>query len=151
LRRRRERLAQLGVLYGLQRAGDLGREHRGGRDDAGVAPLGGARGRLDGADAKAQLVHSDALVSEALADGLGEELELVRPHARRRAHGQDAALEGQRARAFRDPGADGGAPYAIRDGRARRREAILACAIEHVVDGFGKGECFPTAPHDAFR
>src|SRR5439155_10920459 len=84
--------------------------------------------------------------AEALEQLRRQHLELVRPHARRDAHDEDAALDRSGTRAIRDARTHGRAPLRDRDRRTSLREAILACAIEDLLDRLGRSET-----HASFR
>jgi hypothetical protein len=117
------------------------------RDAAGSAALDGPRWRLDGADTEAKLAHRDAAATQACEERVAEEGELARPHARRGADREHAALQRDRARAIGDPRADRLDPDAERHGIAVKREAVLARALDDAVERLGCEHARATAGH----
>jgi len=76
----------------------------------------------------------------------GEHLQLVRPHARRDLHEQDAAFERDGVRAIGDPRPHDDLPFAHGDRRPALREAIFPGAIEQILERLGRVEVLATPP-----
>jgi len=102
-------------------------------------PIGG----VELADAEAERVDGEPAHAQARDDLRRQHLELVGPNARRYLHREDAALELDGVRAIGDAGPHGELPLSHRDGRPSLREAILAGAVEEILQRLRRGEVLP--------
>lgn len=119
---------------------------RGGRwNGAARAPLGRAKGRLDRADAEAELLHGDLPLIEPREESRRQHRQLVRPDARRRANRQHAGDEGDRLRTIGDAPSDRLSPEPRGDGDVTLGESILSGAVEDAVEPLRLGEARPSA------
>jgi hypothetical protein len=107
---------------------------------AGDPPLGGTVDRAHRADVESQLACFDPAFAKPRAHLTGQERELVSPNARRDAQHQNAIIERNRLRAFRDPGADRVAPYGGRYGGTCPRKAGFTGALENRFERLGHEE-----------
>jgi len=140
-RREGDRFAQLAIFH----LGDRLRDRRIERDRAGNlgrAELNRAVRRLDHADAEAERTDGNSGFAEAGDQRVGQEGQLARPDARRRAHDEDPLLDRNRHRPLGDPCPHRRRPHVRRKGSAVRRKPVLARAREHLVEPFGGEESF---------
>jgi hypothetical protein len=88
----RDRFAQIIISDAPNLFGErVGKAH-GGRCCTDLFACLGALGRLDGAYAKAQLMHVDATGAQLFDDRRREQRQLLRPHSARCAHEEHATL-----------------------------------------------------------
>lgn len=87
----------------------------------------------------------DAPLAQPTADLVRKQRQLVRPHAARNSQHENPADQSYGARPLRDAGADGVPPELARDRRAHAGEAVLAGAMEDLLQRFGFGEAFAMA------
>jgi hypothetical protein len=116
-------------------ARETGGQRDGGGDHARLTALHGAVWQLQAAGAKDDAADLDVVRVEALHDRVGQHLQLLRPRARRRAHGEHAVLEADGDGLVCDARADGRSPDDEGHGRLLRREPVLAGPREDRVDG----------------
>jgi hypothetical protein len=130
--------AELRVGHGRQLPrqlfGDLPRDG----DRASDPALGWALDGRDRPHAEAELLRDHAALLQPRADLVGEERQLVGPHARRHPQEERAILERQGKRTLGDPVSHGVPPQCGRDRLSRTGEAIFAGPVEDLPERLGR-------------
>jgi hypothetical protein len=149
-----DRGAELVVFDAADRALEL-RTERCRRGHLPILPaLGDPLDDVDRTDAESERLHVETTLRQPRDQLRCEHRQLVRPHARRDLDDEDLSLERDRPRAIGDPRADGRTPFGERDRQRLLREAMLAHALQDLVERLRRLEAsalpsFP-APHCSF-